>query len=89
MLKAFEQAKQAALRQLADTGASRVTLPFLEETLRDVRALMGSDFWSYGVEPNRKVLDYFLAQHHAQGLSARRLSVDELFHPATYETFKV
>jgi 4,5-dihydroxyphthalate decarboxylase len=89
VLKAFEQAKQAALRQLADTGASRVTLPFLEETLRDVRALMGSDFWPYGVEPNRKVLDYFLSQHHAQGLSARRLSVDELFHPATYETFKV
>jgi 4,5-dihydroxyphthalate decarboxylase len=89
VLKAFERAKQAALRQLADTGASRVTLPFLEETLSDVRALMGSDFWPYGVEPNRKVLDYFLAQHHAQGLSVRRLSVDELFHPATYETFKV
>jgi 4,5-dihydroxyphthalate decarboxylase len=89
VLKAFERAKQAALRQLADTGASRVTLPFLEETLHDVRALMGTDFWPYGVEPNRKVLDYFLSQHHAQGLSARRLAVDELFHPATYETFKV
>jgi 4,5-dihydroxyphthalate decarboxylase len=35
------------------------------------------------------VLDYFLGQHHAQGLSSRRVSVDELFHPATYETFKV
>jgi 4,5-dihydroxyphthalate decarboxylase len=50
---------------------------------------MGSDFWPYGVELNRKVLDYFLGQHFAQGLSVRRLSVDELFHPATYETFKV
>ena len=89
VLKAFEQAKQAALRQLADTGASRATLPFLEETLGQVRALMGTDFWPYGVEANRKVLEYFLGQHHAQGLSARRLSVDELFHPATYETFKV
>ena len=45
---------------------------------------MGEDFWSYGVAPNRKVLDYFLGQHFAQGLSSRRLSVDELFHPATY-----
>jgi len=41
------------------------------------------------VPQNRKVLDYFLGQHHAQGLSSRRVSVDELFHPATYETFKV
>jgi 4,5-dihydroxyphthalate decarboxylase len=30
-----------------------------------------------------------LAQHHAEGLSPRQVSVDELFHPATYETFKL
>jgi len=35
------------------------------------------------------VLDYFLAQHHGEGLSSRRVQVDELFHPATYETFKL
>jgi 4,5-dihydroxyphthalate decarboxylase len=27
--------------------------------------------------------------HHAQGLSARQMSVDEIFHPATYESFSV
>ncbi len=89
VLKAAERAKAIALEKLADTSATRVTLPFVEEMLRDARALMGQDFWSYGVAPNRKVLDYFLGQHHAQGLSARRLAVEELFHPATYETFKV
>jgi len=50
---------------------------------------MGDDFWSYGVEANRKALDYFLAQHHCEGLSSRRVQVDELFHPATYEIFKL
>ena len=89
VLKAFERSKAIALEKLADTTAAGVTLPFVEEMLRDARAFMGQDFWSYGVAPNRKVLVYFLAQHHAQGLSARWLSVDELFHPATYETFKV
>jgi 4,5-dihydroxyphthalate decarboxylase len=89
VLKAFEQAKQLAVAELADTTVAKVTLPFVEEMLREARAFMGEDFWSYGVAPNRKVLDYFLGQHHAQGLSSRRLSVDELFHPATYETFKV
>ncbi len=89
VLKAFEQAKRIGLAKLSDTSSTKVTLPFVEETLKDVRALMGHDFWSYGVEKNRKVLDYFLGQHYAQGLSARRLSVDELFHPATYESFKV
>jgi 4,5-dihydroxyphthalate decarboxylase len=89
VLKAFARAKQIAVEKLADTAATKVTLPFVEEAIADARALMGHDFWSYGVEENRKVLDYFLGQHHAQGLSARRVSVDEMFHPATYETFKV
>jgi 4,5-dihydroxyphthalate decarboxylase len=87
--KAFEQAKQAALTKLSDTSATKVTLPFVEERLREARMLMGDDFWSYGVESNRKVLDYFLAQHRGEGLSSRRVQVDELFHPATYETFKL
>jgi 4,5-dihydroxyphthalate decarboxylase len=89
VFKAFVQAKALAVQRLADTAAPSVTLPFVEETLKDARAAMGEDFWSYGVEPNRKVLDYFLGQHHAQGLSSRRVGVEELFHPATYETFKV
>jgi 4,5-dihydroxyphthalate decarboxylase len=89
VLKAFEQAKEAALTKLSDTSSTKVTLPFVEEALRDARALMGEDFWSYGVDKNRKTLDYFLGQHHAQGLSSRRVSVDEMFHLGTYESFKL
>ena len=89
VLKAFEQAKAVGLAKLSDTSATKVTLPFVEEQLMATRALMGEDYWSYGVAPNRHVLDTFLRHHHAQGLSSRRVSVDELFHPSTYETFKV
>jgi len=89
VFKAFEQAKRIGLERLSDTSSTKVTLPFVEEALRSVRALMGDDFWSYGVEANRKVLDYFLGQHYAQGLSPRLVKVDELFHPSTFETFKL
>ena len=89
VLKAFERSKAIALEKLSDTSSTKVTLPFVEEQLIGARKLMGEDFWSYGVEKNRKVVDYFLGQHHAQGLSSRRVSVDELFHPATYEAFKL
>jgi 4,5-dihydroxyphthalate decarboxylase len=87
--KAFEQSKAAALAGLSDTSATKVTLPFVEETLHAVRELMGDDFWAYGVEPNRKALEMFLRHHHSQGLSPRLMSVDEMFHPAVYETFKL
>lgn len=89
VMKAFEQSKNAALDKLADTSATKVTLPFVEEQLKAARDLMGSDYWSYGVEPARKTLETFVQAHHAQGLSPRRLSVDELFHPATYESYKI
>lgn len=87
--KAFVQSKERALQLLVDTSATKVTLPFVDELLRSSCQLMGEDFWPYGVESNRYVLDQFLAYHHEQGLSQRRVTVDELFHPSTLSTFKV
>jgi len=89
VFKAFEQSTTAALGALSDTAATKVTLPFVEETLRSVRALMGHDFWSYGVEPNRHALEVFLRHHHSQGLSPRLMKVEEMFHPSVYEMFKL
>ena len=87
--KAFDLAKTVALAKLADTSATKVTLPFVEEQLRAARQLMGADFWSYGLEPNRKVLETFLRHHHEQGLSPRRVGVEELFHPSSLEVYKI
>lgn len=89
VLKAFEQSKAMALEKLADTSATKVTLPFVEEQLKGARELMGQDYWSYGVEVNRRTLETFVRHHWGQGLSVRRMEVEELFHPATYETAKI
>jgi 4,5-dihydroxyphthalate decarboxylase len=89
VLKAFTAAKDAALRHLGDTAATKVTLPFVEEQLHDARALMGPDFWSYGLVPNRHVLEAFLGHHHDQGLSPKLVRAEELFHGSTHETVKV
>jgi 4,5-dihydroxyphthalate decarboxylase len=89
VFKAFEQSKAAALAQLSDTSATKVTLPFVEERLAEARALMGEDFWSYGLAANRKTLETFLRHHHSQGLSARLIKPEELFHEGTHEGFKL
>jgi 4,5-dihydroxyphthalate decarboxylase len=89
VLKAFEQSKAAAMAHLWDTSATKVTMPFVEERVAEARELMGDDYWSYGVEPNRKTLETFLRHHHSQGLSSRLLKVEELFHPSTLESFKI
>lgn len=89
LAKAFEKAKAAALAKLTDTSATKVTLPFVEEQLRNAKRLMGDDFWSYGFAANRHVLEYFLHHHHQQGLSARHLKPEALFHPATLEAHRI
>ncbi|MFK4136316.1 ABC transporter substrate-binding protein [Pseudomonas luteola] len=87
--KAFEKSKSVALKKLSDTSATKVTLPFIEDQLRAARQLLGDDFWSYGFQANRHVLSRFLQRHHAEGLSSRLLQPEELFHPASLESFKI
>ena len=89
LFKAFSESKAKALELLADTSATKVTLPFVEEQLKAARETLGHDFWSYGVEKNRKTLEAFLHHHHAQGLSPRKLKLEELFDPSTYETYSI
>ena len=87
--KSFSQAKTKALAHLADTSATKITLPFVEEQLKAARETLGEDYWSYGIEANRTTLETFLRHHHAQGLSSRKLKMDEVFHPATFESYKI
>ncbi|MEZ5740425.1 MAG: ABC transporter substrate-binding protein [Burkholderiaceae bacterium] len=89
LLKAFSAAKEAAREALNDTSATKVTMPFVEDQLLAARQLMGADFWSYGVGPNRHVLEHFLGHHHRQGLSSRLVTVDELFDPASLEAYSL
>ncbi|MEX2519896.1 MAG: ABC transporter substrate-binding protein [Paracoccaceae bacterium] len=89
LLKGFTEAKRLAEAALADTSATKVTMPFVEDTLNRAHRLMGPDPWSYGLAPNVHVLDKFLDYHHAQGLSPRRVRIDELFHPSTIEAYSL
>jgi 4,5-dihydroxyphthalate decarboxylase len=50
---------------------------------------MGVDYWSYGFQPNRKVLETFLRYSFEQGLSKRLLTPEEIFVPETMESFVI
>jgi 4,5-dihydroxyphthalate decarboxylase len=89
LFKAFAAAKAVCAARLADTSATKVMLPFVEEQLYNARQLMGNDFWSYGFADNRHVLETFLAHHRKQGLSERQVAPEEMFDPSTLETFRI
>ena len=88
LLKAFTSAKDMAIERLSDSSASKVSLPFVEDRLMHAQQTMGQDYWSYGVGTNKHVIDSFLAAHHAQGLSKRLLTAEDLFYPTTLESVK-
>jgi len=79
----YSQARQAAYDDLETTTSLKVTLPWVTQEFEDTRALMGDNFWPYGVKANLKELDLIMRYTHEQGLAKRRLEVAEIFHPST------
>ncbi len=88
VFKAFLQAKDIALQELSQIGHFAVTLPWGVAEMQASQAIMGEDFWSYGYEPNRHVLDTFMHYHHEQGISERLVNSMDLFAPSSLEMAK-
>jgi len=83
LFKAFETAKNMAIERLLEENEPMATYPWIDGVVREAQKLMGKDFWPYGIEKNRKTLETFLRYHYSQGLSERRLGIDEIFVPST------
>mgnify|MGYP003631511920 FL=1 len=89
LMKAFSASKAMAEELLSDTSATKVTMPFVEDHLREARALMGDRFWSYGIAGNETTIETFLDHHHRQGLSERRVTMEELFPKNALESYSL
>ena len=86
---AFERAKAATEERMVETAANRYLLPWLYDELDRTRRVLGPAFWPYGLDANRVPLEVFLRYAHEQGLTDRRLSLDELFVPETRESYVI
>jgi 4,5-dihydroxyphthalate decarboxylase len=73
------------MRDLEQINFLRVSAPWIAADLERVRELMGADYWPYGLAANRAELDAMTRYAFDEGLAARKLSPEELFHSATLE----
>jgi ABC-type nitrate/sulfonate/bicarbonate transport system substrate-binding protein len=89
LYKALLQAKREAFADLYDASALRFMLPWLNQDLEQAKALMGEDYWSYGLAENTDTLATFLRYHHEQGLSRRLMEPAELFAVEATESFVI
>jgi 4,5-dihydroxyphthalate decarboxylase len=81
LYRAFCEAKHLALKDLYDSDALHLTLPFLLDHIEDARECLGPDFWSYGMGANRPALEALGRYIHEQGLAPRVVSPEDLFVP--------
>ena len=84
VMDAFEKAKRDCQHYYDDPNWSR--LAWARHLFEEERSVLGEDPWPYGVEKNRANLDRFMGYSLDQGLMARKLAVEELFHDSTWNT---
>lgn len=89
IFKAFINAKEFAMYELGQIGHLFNSLPWGVAEFEDARKLMGDDYWSYGYEANKHVLETFTRYHHEQGLSARKVAPEELFAESSLDLTKI
>ena len=82
---AYTKAKQLMYDHLIKMGWATISLPWAAQEIEETRALMGENFWPYGIKPNRKALEALFQYSYEQGLARKKLTIEELFHPSSLE----
>jgi 4,5-dihydroxyphthalate decarboxylase len=78
LVKAFEQAKLAAYRRVANPRM--VPLAWVRTAVEEQEEILGRDPWAYGLTPvNRKTLETIQRYTHQQGMIGKARPLDELF----------
>jgi 4,5-dihydroxyphthalate decarboxylase len=80
---AFVQAKAQAMQTLEERIPA--ALMFGREYLAMTRNILGDDPFPYGIKTNRAMLDTIIGYSHEQGLTPRKMKIEELFAEETLD----
>lgn len=87
--RAFLKSKALCYERMEILGHLYTTLPWPVDDLERARAILGQDFWRYGVAENEKEIATLARYLHEQGLTARRLAAEDLFPPSVFSMPKL
>ena len=79
LYKVFDEAKRRCLNRLTDFTCARIPLPWAAAIADEIAAGYGPDPYPYGIEASRPTLEAFCRYAHDQGVTHRRMTVDDLF----------
>ncbi len=85
VFNAYSQSKKVAFEYMLKLGSLMDSLPWFGQEFAETRELMGDNYYSYGIDANRKTLESLFRYSHQQGLCSRELKIDEIFEPTSLE----
>jgi 4,5-dihydroxyphthalate decarboxylase len=89
LYKAFCQAKERAMETMHISNSHACTLPWLSWEREQLREIFGPDWWPYGIDANRHVLEALLRYMGEQGLLKKPMKVEDIFAPSALGEFKL
>lgn len=81
---AFARAKADALKALTQVSINRVALAWAAVDAAHTRSVLGDRMWAYGLAASRHEIEAMLRYSLADGLLAREMTPEALFHPSTH-----
>ena len=76
VFEAYSKSKQAAFTYMQKLGWAYESLPWFGQEFAETKAVMGDNYWPYGIEPNRKALETLFQYSYEQGLASKKLTVE-------------
>jgi 4,5-dihydroxyphthalate decarboxylase len=86
LFDAFQSALTSQLERIRNTSVLACSLPWLMSDLEEIDEVFGEEHWPYGIAKNKALLERMTQASFEQGLSTRKLEVQELFAEETWQT---
>ena len=85
LFRAFARARAMAVADLSLVNVLRASLPWIAAEAEAQTRLMGGDPWPYGFRRNRDEVAAMIRFAVADGLAARAIAPEDLFHPSVLD----
>jgi 4,5-dihydroxyphthalate decarboxylase len=83
LYQALCRSKDHCYRSITDAGSPKASFAWLQPMIEEEKAIIGEDWYPYGIEKNRPSLDALLQYTHEHGLTDRRMKIEDLFARST------
>ncbi|WP_159349064.1 substrate-binding domain-containing protein [Roseomonas harenae] len=85
LFRAFARARAMAVADLSLVNVLRASLPWIAAEAEAQTRIMGGDPWPYGFRRNRDEVAAMIRFAVADGLAAREIAPEDLFHPSVLD----